>query len=130
MIHAAIMGSIERFMSTLIEHLAGSFPVWLSPIQVAIVPVRADQHGDKARELAEKFGAKDVRVEHYESDISFGKRINEAKSMKTPYVIVLSDKEVASGNLTIEKRDGTKEEISLEAFIDRLDKEVKDKTLN
>ena len=130
MIHAAIMGSIERFMSTLIEHLAGAFPVWLSPIQVAVVPVRADQHGDKAHELATKLREKDIRVELYESDTSLGKRIHEAKSMKTPYVIVLGDKEVASGNLTIEKRDGTKEEISVDAFIERLEKEVKEKTLN
>ncbi len=130
MIHAAIMGSIERFMSTLIEHLAGAFPVWLSPIQVAVVPVRADQHGDKAHELAAKLREKDIRVELYESDTSLGKRIHEAKSMKTPYVIVLGDKEVASGNLTIEKRDGTKEEISVDAFIERLEKEVKEKTLN
>ncbi len=130
MVHAAIMGSIERFMSTLIEHLAGSFPVWLSPIQVAIVPVRADQHGEKARELAEKLKAQDIRVEMYESDTSLGKRIHEAKDMKTPYIIVLGDKEVQSGNLTIEKRDGSKEEISLDDFAARLEKEVKEKTIN
>ena len=121
---------IERFMSTLIEHLAGAFPVWLSPIQVAIVPVRADLHSEKAKELAEKLRIKDIRVEMYESDISLGKRIHEAKNMKTPYVIVLGDKEVASGNLTIEKRDGTKEEMSVDAFIEGLEKEVKDKTLS
>lgn len=130
MVHAAIMGSIERFMSTLIEHLAGSFPVWLSPIQVAIVPVRADQHGDKARELAEKLKAQDIRVEMYESDTSLGKRIHEAKSMKTPYTIVLGDKEAESGNLTIEKRDGSKEEVSLNDFEARLEKEIREKLLN
>jgi len=130
MVHAAIMGSIERFMSTLIEHLAGAFPVWLSLIQVAIVPVRADQHGEKAHELAIKLREQDIRVELYESENSLGKRIHEAKGMKTPYVIVLGDKEVASGNLTIEKRDGSKEEISVDSFIERLGNEVKDKTLN
>jgi threonyl-tRNA synthetase len=130
MVHAAIMGSIERFMSTLIEHLAGVFPVWLSPIQVAIVPVRADQHGDKAHELAKQLQDKDIRVEIYESENSLGKRIHEAKGMKTPYVIVLGDKEVSSGNLTIEKRDGSKEEISLENFIQKVEEEIKNKTLN
>ncbi len=129
-IHRAPLGTHERFIGFLIEHFAGNFPTWLAPIQVAIVPVRADQHGDKAHELALKLREQDIRVELYESENSLGKRIHEAKGMKTPYVIVLGDKEVASGNLTIEKRDGTKEEISVDAFIERLGNEVKDKTLN
>ncbi|MFM7088286.1 MAG: threonine--tRNA ligase [Candidatus Paceibacterota bacterium] len=129
-IHRAISGSLERFIGVAIENFAGNFPTWLSPIQVAVVPVRADQHRDKAHELTAKLREKDIRVELYESENSLGKRIHEAKSMKTPYVIVLGDKEVASGNLTIEKRDGTKEEISVDAFIERLEKEVKEKTLN
>ncbi|MBP6866271.1 MAG: threonine--tRNA ligase [Candidatus Pacebacteria bacterium] len=129
-LHAAILGSLERFLGVTIEHFAGNFPTWLSPIQVAIVPVRADQHGEKAKELANEFKAKDIRVEVYESENSLGKRIHEAKSMKTPYVIVLGDKEVASGNLTVEKRDGTKEEISVEDFIKKVEDEIKNKTLN
>jgi threonyl-tRNA synthetase len=129
-IHRAPLGTHERFIGFLIEHFAGNFPTWLAPIQVAIVPVRADQHGEKAHELAVKLREQDIRVELYESENSLGKRIHEAKGMKTPYVIVLGDKEVASGNLTIEKRDGTKEEISVDSFIERLGNEVKDKTLN
>lgn len=129
MIHAAIMGSIERFMSVLIEHVAGAFPLWLSPVQVAIVPVR-ENHNEKAKEVYDILISKDIRVEMKDQDDSLGKRINSAKAQKTPYVIVLGDKEVASGTLTVEKRDGTKEEISIEDFVKKIEEEIKNKTLN
>lgn len=127
MIHAAIMGSIERFLSVLIEHTAGAFPVWLSPVQVAIVPVR-ENHNDKAQEIRDMLTEKNIRVELKDENDSLGKRINQAKAQKTPYVIVLGDKEVASGNLTIEKRDGTKEEISVEDFVSKIEEEVKNRS--
>lgn len=129
MIHAAIMGSIERFMSVLIEHVAGAFPLWLSPVQVAIVPVR-ENHNEKTKEIYDILISKNIRVEMKDQDDSLGKRINSAKAQKTPYVIVLGDKEVSSGMLTIEKRDGTKEEISTEDFIKKIEEEIKNKTLN
>ncbi len=125
MIHAAIMGSIERFMSTLIEHTAGVFPVWLSPIQVAIVPVR-ENHNDKAKEIFDSLKKEGIRVEMKSEDDSLGKRINSAKAQKVPYVIVLGDKEVSSGNLTIESRTD-KQEMSLEDFIAKLKEEIKNK---
>lgn len=129
MIHAAIMGSIERFMSVLIEHVAGAFPLWLSPVQVAIVPVR-ENHNEKAKEIYDILISKNIRVEMKDQDDSLGKRINSAKAQKTPYVIVLGDKEVASGMLTVEKRDGTKAEISTEDFVKKIEEEIKNKTLN
>ncbi len=125
MIHAAIMGSIERFMSTLIEHTAGVFPVWLSPVQVAIVPVR-ENHNDKAQEIFDSLKKEGIRVEMKSEDDSLGKRINSAKAQKVPYVIVLGDKEVSSGNLTIESRTD-KQEMSLEDFIAKLKEEIKNK---
>jgi threonyl-tRNA synthetase len=103
MIHAAIMGSIERFMSMLIEHTAGAFPVWLSPVQIAIVPVR-ENHEDLAREIAEQFKKENIRVEVVSNNDSLGKRINHAKAEKVPFVIVLGDKEKEFGKLTIEIR--------------------------
>ncbi|MEK7459508.1 MAG: threonine--tRNA ligase [Patescibacteria group bacterium] len=126
MIHAAIMGSIERFLSILIEHTAGAFPVWMSPVQVAIVPIR-ENHNEKAQEIFDIITENNLRVELKNEDDSLGKRINQAKAQKTPYVIVLGDKEVSSGNLTIEKRDGTKEELSLENFISKIEEEIKEK---
>ncbi len=109
MIHAAIMGSIERFMSMLIEHTAGAFPVWLSPVQVAIVPVR-ENHDEEAQKISDTLKASNVRVEIFAGNESLGKRIHAAKAMKTPFTIILGDKEIESGSLTIENRDGTKTE--------------------
>jgi threonyl-tRNA synthetase len=115
MIHAAIMGSIERFMSTLIEHLAGQFPTWLNPVQVAIIPVR-DTHNDETKRIADALKGHDIRIDHLDYDDSLGKRIHAAKKFNTPYIIVVGDKEKESGMLTIEKRDGSKIEMTLEDF--------------
>jgi len=128
MIHAAIMGSIERFMSVLIEHVGGKFPTWLAPVQVSIVPVR-ENHNEKAKEICEALKNEGIRVELEDDNNSLGKRINHAKAQKVPYVIVLGDKEVESGNLTIESRTD-KQEITLENFILKLKEEIKNKTLN
>ncbi len=128
-IHRAVLGSTERFMGVMIEHFAGAFPLWLSPIQVAIVPVR-ENHNEKAKEIYAILISKNIRVEMKDQDDSLGKRINSAKAQKTPYVIVLGDKEVTSGMLTIEKRGGAKEEINTEDFIKKIEEEIKNKTLN
>ncbi len=129
MIHAAIMGSIERFMSTMIEHTAGNFPVWLSPVQVAIVPVR-ENHTEAAKEISKILQEKDIRVQILDENDSLGKRINHAKAGKVPYVIVLGDKEKEAGVLTVEKRDGTKiEGISPEDFLKNVLEKVSSKSL-
>ena len=127
-LHVAVFGSFERFMGVLIEHYAGAFPTWLSPVQVAIIPVR-ENHEEEALKISKMLKDSNIRVEIFSADKnSLGKRIHEAKDMKTPYVIVLGDKEVASGKLTIENRDGTKtEDISTEEFLKKLEKEIKDK---
>ncbi len=129
MIHAAIMGSIERFMSTLIEHLAGNFPVWLSPTQVTIVPISDDQ-----LEFAEKvlaiLKAKNIRAKLDNGKDSMGKRIRNAKTMKVPYVIVIGDKERDAGVLTVETRGEKIENIAPETFAERITLEIAEKTLN
>jgi len=126
-LHVAILGSFERFMGVLIEHYAGAFPTWLSPVQVAIIPVR-ENHEEKAREIYNIFKQAYIRTEMFPADDSLGKRIHTAKDMKTPFVIVLGDKEVSSGNLTIENRDGTKTEgITAKDFLSKLKKEIEDK---
>ncbi len=128
MIHCAIMGSIERFMSTLIEHFAGVFPVWLAATQVAIVPVR-ENHVDAAKALATVLQEKDIRIDLIEDGNSLGKRIHAAKSMKVPYIIVLGDKEIASGNYTVELRDGSKIELSQIDLLTRLTRDIQDRSL-
>ena len=129
MIHAAIMGSIERFMSTLIEHLAGNFPVWLSPTQVTIVPI-TDVHEEYAQKVYEILKAKDIRVHLDMGKDSMGKRIRNAKNMKVPYVVVIGDKERDGGVLTVETRGEKIENISPEDFATRIEKEIAAKTLN
>lgn len=127
MIHAAIMGSIERFMSVLIEHTAGILPTWLSPTQVALVPVR-ENHNEYTNKVFESLKERNVRVELDDSNDSLGKRINSAKAQKTPYVVVVGDKEIESGNLTIEKRDGSKIQMTLEEFTNHLEQEIKNRS--
>ncbi len=126
MIHRALIGSPDRFMGILLEHYAGNFPTWLAPIQVAIVPVR-ENHDEGAKEIAKKLKTANIRVEIISSNDSLGKRIHAAKAMKTPYTIVLGDKEIESGNLTIEKRDGTKVEMGTEEFIQTVSAEIKER---
>ncbi|MBP7898762.1 threonine--tRNA ligase [Candidatus Gracilibacteria bacterium] len=128
MIHAAIMGSIERFMSTLIEHLAGNFPVWLSPTQVTIVPV-LENHEEYGQTILKALKEKGIRAKLDMGKDSLGKRIRNAKTMKVPYVIVVGDKEKESGALTIETRGEKIEGITLTDLITKLEKEIKEKTL-
>lgn len=127
MIHAAIMGSIERFLANLIEHLAGQFPTWLNPVQVAIIPVR-DVHNDETGNIAESLKKHGIRIEHLDYDDSLGKRIHAAKKVNVPYIIVVGDKEKESGMLTIEKRDGTKTQMTLEDFTALIDTEIKNRS--
>ena len=129
MVHAAIMGSIERFMSTLIEHLAGNFPLWLSPVQVVIAPINEKQ-SEYAQNIFKMLQDADIRVSLDESKDSVGKRIREAKTKKVPYVIVIGDKEKDAGVITVETRTGKLEGITAEAFLAQLQKEIKEKTLN
>ncbi len=129
MIHAAIMGSIERFMSTLIEHLAGNFPLWLSPTQVTVVPV-LEEHEAYGQEILKTLKEKGIRAKLDMGKDSLGKRIRNAKTVKVPYVIVVGDKEKDSGTLTVETRGDKLEGITLEDVTKRLEKEIAGKTLD
>ncbi|MCX6757672.1 MAG: threonine--tRNA ligase [Candidatus Nomurabacteria bacterium] len=130
MIHAAIMGSIERFMSTLIEHTAGSYPLWLCPTQISVIPISAEKHEKYAKEIFDMLEKNNIRVELDSSNESLGKRIRNAKMQKVPYVIVIGDKEMEAKILTIEKRDGTKiEGISAEDFLNQTLEKINSKSL-
>jgi threonyl-tRNA synthetase len=123
MIHRAIAGSLERFMALAIEHFAGNFPVWMSPVQVAVVPVNTDAHGEYAKEVFEKLLGADVRAELYDENESLGKRVRQIKTQKIPYTLVIGDKEKESGKLTAEGREDTKHEnLSIEEIIDLIKK--------
>jgi threonyl-tRNA synthetase len=104
MIHAAIMGSIERFMSVLIEHTAGNFPLWLAPVQVAIIPI-GEAHSQIARSMHDQLVARGMRVECDTSDTGFGKKVRSAKNAKIPYFIIIGDKDIEAKKVTLESRD-------------------------
>lgn len=105
MIHRAIAGSIERFMSIIIEHFAGNFPLWLAPVQVKILPV-AETHKDRAQKLAEELtDTTDLRIEVDSSNDGFGKKVRKAKTERVPYFIIVGDKEVKKNKFTLESRD-------------------------
>ncbi len=129
-IHRAPLGTHERFIGFLIEHFAGKFPLWLSPVQVTIVPVRMENHGDYADNLYKKMKDVGIRVEIADSDDSLGKRINSAKAQSVPYVMVIGDKEIESGLLTVETRGEKITGISVDDFIEKIQKEITEKTLS
>jgi threonyl-tRNA synthetase len=105
MIHRAILGTLERFSAVLIEHYGGAFPLWLSPEQVRLVPV-ADRHVEHARELASLLRALGLRPEVDRSGETVGKKVRAAQLAKAPYVLVIGDKEIESGELTVRDREG------------------------
>ncbi len=124
MIHRAIAGSLERFMAIMIEHFAGAFPLWLSPTQVAIIPVN-EAHKEYAGEAAKALEEAGFRINFDASSESLGKKIRVAKQEKTPYFIVIGDKEVTNKTVTLESRNGDKSEIGVSELINKLKEEVK-----
>lgn len=124
-IHRAILGSIERFLSILIEHYAGAFPLWLAPVQVRVLPV-ADRHNAFADTLARELGALGLRVEADLDAESVGKKIRIAEKAKIPVMLVVGDKE-ASGEVLTVRRRGSQDQQSLSKadFIASILEEVK-----
>ncbi len=103
MLHRAIFGSIERFLGILIEHYAGALPLWLAPVQVAVLPL-ADRHNEAAAQLAARLKAAGGRVEMYDQNEPMRVKIAKAQSQKIPYMVVLGDKEIESGTVSVRER--------------------------
>jgi threonyl-tRNA synthetase len=125
MVHRAILGSYERFLALLIEHFAGAFPIWLSPVQVYLTPVGA-KHTPLAQKLEKEIKAAGIRTELDLSNETVSYRVRKAEKQKIPYILVLGDKE-KQGNLNIRKRGGQSEQIQKDDFIKKVLKEIKDK---
>lgn len=104
-IHRVIYGSLERFIAILIEHSAGELPVWIAPVQARVVPV-ADRHAPRAREIGERMREAGVRVEVDHQSAPLGAKIRDARLMKVPYVLVVGDRELASGQVAVRSRSG------------------------
>jgi len=105
MVHRALMGSMERFMGVLIEHYAGAFPVWLSPIQAELIPI-TDRHLDYAFEAAKTLKAAGVRAEVDDGSDRMNAKIRNAQKNKIPYMLVVGDKEVEAGQVALRLRSG------------------------
>jgi threonyl-tRNA synthetase len=105
MVHRALMGSLERFFGVLIEHYAGAFPVWLSPVQARICTI-TDRASDYALKAAEVLRAAGVRAEADTRNEKIGYKIREATLQKVPYILVVGDKEMEAGTLAVRLRDG------------------------
>jgi threonyl-tRNA synthetase len=124
MIHRAILGSIERFMGVAIEHFAGAFPLWLSPTQVVIVPV-AQEFAKASSKLAEMLKGEGMRVEVYDAKERVGYNIRRAIAMKTPYMLVVGEKEKTLKKITVRARGAAKEKtMALKPFIKKLKDEI------
>ncbi len=124
-LHRALFGSFERFIALLIENYAGVFPLWLSPVQVKILTVN-DQHHDYCQQLADKLRYNDIRVEVDESDETVGNKIRKAATEKIPYVLVVGDKEIASGQLAVRQRGQTELlNIDQDGFLQLLQEKIK-----
>jgi len=125
-LHVAIFGSFERFMGILIEHYAGNFPLWLSPVQIKVIPVR-ESHNAYAEEVYKTLKENGIRVEVNLEDENLGKKVRQAKNERLPYWIVVGDKEVESKEVTIESRTEKIGTMSLEKFVALIQKEIKEK---
>ena len=129
MLHAAIMGSIDRFLSILIEHTAGAFPLWLSPVQVSILPISKKQNA-YARKILKELGSlnQELRIEMDDRDESVGKKIREASMQKIPYQLILGEKELKTKKISVRAREGKDLGImSLKKFGEKLKTEIEKK---
>ena len=125
MVHRAILGSYERFLVLLIEHYAGAFPLWLSPVQAKILPI-SEKQMVYAKEILAELKARNIRVELDENNETLGKKIRNAKMEKIPYLWVVGDKEMESKTVTVEARGANKgESVSLAVFCAKIEEGLK-----
>ena len=128
MIHRVVFGSIERFIGIITEHFAGAFPVWLSPVQAKVMPI-TDRTAEYAKDVAAKLSAAGVRVETDLRNEKIGYKIREAQMQKTPYMLVIGDREAESGAVAVRTRGG--EDLGampLDEFIERITGEIKSRS--
>ena len=126
-IHRVIFGSIERFIGILIEHFAGKFPVWLSPIQVKVLPI-SDKFMDYSNEVMDKLRKTGIRCEIDARNEKTNYKIREARNERVPYMIIIGEKEKTRGDISLRSRkDGDEGSTSLKEFIARVQKENKEK---
>jgi threonyl-tRNA synthetase len=126
-IHRAPLGTHERFIGFLVEHFAGNFPLWLSPVQVKIIPVR-ENHNEYAKKVFELLKENNIRADFDDAEENLGVKVRNAKNNKIPYWVVIGDKEIESNKITLESRDiGQIGQMSQEELLNKLSEEIKNK---
>jgi len=129
MIHRALLGSLERFFGILVEHFAGNFPLWLAPVQVAILPI-ADRHHDYAASLDRTFREQGLRTLIDDSREKIGYKIREAEKSKIPLILVVGDKEMAEGTASLRVHtQGDKGQVRIPGFLEKVLEFIKNRSL-
>ncbi|MDP3012920.1 MAG: threonine--tRNA ligase, partial [Candidatus Subteraquimicrobiales bacterium] len=127
MIHRAILGSLERFMGCLIEHYAGAFPLWLSPVQAIVLPI-ADRHNEGAGRVLDELKKANVRAEIDIRSESVNKKIRDAQLERIPYMLIIGDKELEDSTLSVRERTGKdRRGVPLNEFIKKIKREIEQK---
>lgn len=128
MIHRVVLGSIERFIGIITEHYAGAFPMWLAPVQVKVLAI-GEGHVEYANKVKDALEANHIRVEVDARNEKIGYKIREAQLKKVPYMLVVGDKEMTDGLVSVRSRsDGELGQMTIEEFVSRAVEEVKNKT--
>ncbi|MBH74646.1 MAG: threonine--tRNA ligase [Dehalococcoidia bacterium] len=124
MVHRALLGSVERFFGVLLEHYAGSLPLWLAPTQVVIIPI-ADRHLEYVEKLANDLGKALIRTHIDQRNERMNLKIREAQAQKVPYMLIIGDKEIESNTVSIRQRDGAQlDPMPSEEFLSRVVAEI------
>lgn len=128
MIHRAIFGSLERFMGMLIEHHAGAFPVWLSPVQAVVIPITGDQES-YAKAVEQQLNAAGLRVETDARRETLQARIRDAQISKIPYMLIVGKREAQAGQVAVRSRSGGDQgAVDVESFLEHIQKEIQEKS--
>jgi threonyl-tRNA synthetase len=130
-VHRALYGSIERFFGVLIEHYAGAFPVWLSPVQVAVIPI-SEKHVEYGQKVMKQLQAAGIRVHLDDRNEKMNAKVREHTMQKVPFLLVVGEKEAEAGTVNVRVRGQQQPEgtVPLEQFADRVKKLIAEKTVN
>ncbi len=127
MVHRTLLGSMERFFGTLIEHYAGNFPVWLAPVQVAVLPI-SDPFLDYAQQVGQDLSAAGIRIDVDDQDAKLGYKIREAETQKIPYMVIVGQAEQEAGEVAVRRHgEGDLGKMALVDLIERIQREIESK---
>jgi threonyl-tRNA synthetase len=127
-LHRAIYGSFERFIAILIEHFAGAFPLWLAPVQASVLPL-SEKFVDYAADVERKLKAAGLRVDMDQSNEKLGAKIRDAQLLKTPYMLIVGEKEASTGTVSLRKRSGEQSSLGVEELIGQMKELIASRSL-